>query len=91
MESNPELQRRVEVQLAREQSLHAGQLGVRVRDGVVTLTGAMRSDLERWQVGDAVRAVPGVQGPNDETMVYAVPPIADVDGDVVRSWFPAER
>jgi osmotically-inducible protein OsmY len=88
MRSDPELQRDVEDQLARDPTLHAEQMGVRVLNGVVTLTGAMRSDVERWQAADAVRSMPGVLGLNDETMIFVAPASPDLDGDVARHWFP---
>jgi osmotically-inducible protein OsmY len=88
MTSDPELQRAVEDQLARDPALHAEQVGVRVLDGVVTLTGSMRSDIEQWQVVDAARAVPGVRGLNDETMVFVAPMDPEPSDDVARPWFP---
>jgi osmotically-inducible protein OsmY len=88
MNSDPELQRCIEAQLASEPTLHAEQVSVRVLDGVVTLTGSMGSTIEQWQVLDTVRAVPGVRGLNDETMVSAQPCAPELSGDIARPWFP---
>lgn len=60
---------------------------VGVTDGIVTLTGAVRSDATRWNTEDAIKRLEGVKGLQDKTMVT---PQQDPrpDGDIAKPWFP---
>lgn len=83
------MQRDIHNELARESSVNAEKIDVQVLNGVVTLTGSVGSDLERWNVEDAVRRMPGVRGLTNETLVGAVEaPASNPDADTARPWFP---
>ena len=91
MTSDSELQRDVRQALVREPGIDAEGIEVRVQDGVVTLTGNVRSEAESWSAADAVRRVPGVQSVVNETMIVRQTSVlpADTDADVARPWFPS--
>lgn len=48
MKTGTQLQQDVMAELKREPSVHASQIGVEVKDGVVTLAGEVSSYLEKW-------------------------------------------
>lgn len=89
MKSDSDLRRDIQVELLRQLAVGAQSIDVQVLDGVVTLTGHVTSDLDRWRLDDAIRAIPGVQGLVDETMVAPEAPRASPDADAARPWFPA--
>ncbi len=87
MKSDSELRQDVLDELARVPTVHADAIDVRVLAGVVTLTGEVRSDLERWNAEDAVRSMHGVEGVLNETLVAAAPG-RQLEADIARPWFP---
>lgn len=89
MKSDSDLRDDIQLELSRQFSTGAESIDVQVLDGVVTLTGRVTDDPTKWRLDDAVRAVAGVQGLIDETMVYADALRAGPDGDTARPWFPA--
>jgi osmotically-inducible protein OsmY len=89
MRSDSELQSDIQVEISRRFSAGAEGIVVRVLDGMVTLTGHLGSDLEGWQLDDAVRTMSGVQGLIDETLAYVDVGLAGPDSDIARPWFPA--
>ncbi len=91
MRSDSELQQDARLELVREPGVDAETIEVRVQDGVVTLTGNVRSEAESWSAADAVRRVPGVQNVVNETMITRETSVlpADTDADVARPWFPS--
>jgi osmotically-inducible protein OsmY len=88
MKSDSELLQDVLNELARVSTVHAGDIDVRVSAGVVTLTGEVRSDLEKWNAEDAVRCMRGVKGLLNDTLVIAEEPDPQLEADVARPWFP---
>lgn len=48
MKTDTQLQKDVMAELKWEPSVHASQIGVEVKDGVVTLAGEVSSYLEKW-------------------------------------------
>ena len=69
MKSASELQRTVLDELKWEPSLNAGEIGVSVTDGVVTLTGHVDSYAERRTAEKATKRVAGVRGVANELVV----------------------
>ena len=60
MKSNETLQQDVEDAIKWEPSLHAAEIGVIVKDGVVTLTGTVDSYSKKLEAEHAVKSVAGV-------------------------------
>lgn len=61
MISNEELQKSVQDAIKWEPLLHAAEIGVTVKDGVVTLTGAVDSYTKKLQAEDAAKNITGVK------------------------------
>lgn len=69
MKTDLELKRDVEAELAWEPSIDAAKIGVAVTDGVVTLTGEVKSFAEKYKAERAVERVAGVRGVVNEIKV----------------------
>jgi len=61
MKTDSQLQQDVMAELKWEPSVHAEQIGVEAKDGVVTLTGHVSSYLEKYHAEDAAQRVEGVK------------------------------
>ena len=61
MKTDSQLQQDVMAELKWEPSVHAEQIGVAAKDGVVTLTGHVSSYLEKYHAEDAAQRVEGVK------------------------------
>jgi osmotically-inducible protein OsmY len=61
MKTNEELQKNVQEAIKWEPLLHAAEIGVTVKDGVVTLTGAVDSFSKKSEAEDAAKNVTGVK------------------------------
>ncbi|MCV2348536.1 BON domain-containing protein [Paucibacter sp. Y2R2-4] len=61
MKTDQELQQDVMAELKWEPAVHAAQIGVEVKDGVVTLAGEVSSYAEKWQAERAAQRVNGVK------------------------------
>ncbi|KFJ09125.1 BON domain protein [Delftia acidovorans] len=61
MKTDTQLQQDVMAELKWEPSVHASQIGVEVKDGVVTLAGEVSSYLEKWGAERVVQRVIGVR------------------------------
>ncbi len=61
-----ELKKNVESELNWEPSVHAAEIGVAVKDGVVTLTGRVQSYWEKLAAERAAERVSGVRAVVDE-------------------------
>ena len=57
MKTDAELQRQVMNQLKWEPTIHAAEIGVAVKDGVVTLSGNVDSYAKKWAVDRAAKRV----------------------------------
>jgi osmotically-inducible protein OsmY len=61
MKTDSQLQQDVMAELKWEPAVHAAQIGVEVKDGVVTLAGEVSSYCEKWNAQRAAQRVNGVQ------------------------------
>jgi len=61
MKTDSQLQQDIRAELTWEPSVNATQIGVAVKDGVVTLTGQVDSFGEKWHAERAVQGVDGVK------------------------------
>jgi osmotically-inducible protein OsmY len=61
MKSDTQLQQDVMAELTWEPSVHAAQIGVEAKDGVVTLAGQVSSYHEKWNAESAAQRVAGVK------------------------------
>jgi osmotically-inducible protein OsmY len=89
MKDDSELRRDVEEELEAEPSVDARQIGVAVKDGIVTLTGTVRSFAEKWNAERAVERVEGVRGIANDIEVR---PLGErTDADIARAAIDALR
>jgi osmotically-inducible protein OsmY len=79
MKTDSELRRDVERELEMEPSIDERRIGVAVLDGIVTLTGEVRSYAEKWQAERTVERVTGVRGVANELVVKPATERSDVD------------
>jgi len=61
MKTDSQLQQDVMAELKWEPAVHAAQIGVEVKDGVVTLAGEVSSYVEKWHAQQAAQRVHGVK------------------------------
>lgn len=98
MKIDSELRRDVERELEMEPSIDERRIGVAVLDGIVTLTGEVRSYAEKWQAERTVERVSGVRGVVNDLVVKPATERSDIDiaraaADVLK-WnvlVPADR
>lgn len=88
MLTDPEIQQAVRQYLAERPDVQDGEVDVQVSKGVVTLRGKMSSELEKWQIEDAIRGMPGVDSLVNQTMFAAHSPSDAGNSDIARAWFP---
>jgi osmotically-inducible protein OsmY len=95
-----ELQRDVMTQLKWEPTIHAAEIGVAVKDGVVTLSGDVDSLSKKWAIVRAVRRVSGVKVVSEEIKVSPPDSYRRADEDMAQSatkvlswnyWVPRDR
>jgi len=80
-----ELQRDIMNELKWEPTIHAAEIGVGVKDGVVTLNGDVDSYSKKWAIDRAVRRVLGVKAVAGEIKVSLPVSYKRTDEDVARS------
>lgn len=85
MKSDIELKRRVEEELRWEPRVNAAEIGVAVKDGVVTLTGYVDSWAEKWGAEHAVKRVAGVVAVAEEIEVRLPLDRQRTDADIARA------
>lgn len=98
MKTDSELRRDIERELEMEPSIDERRIGVAVLDGIVTLTGEVRSYAEKWQAERTVERVAGVRGVVNDLVVKPATERSDIDiaraaADVLK-WnvlVPADR
>ena len=100
MKTDSELQRDVMTELKWEPTIHAAEIGVAVKDGVVTLSGDVDSYSKKWAAERAVKRVSGVKGLAEEIKVRLPDPYKRTDEDIAQSatnvlnwnvWVPRDR
>jgi osmotically-inducible protein OsmY len=79
------MQQDVLAELAWEPSVNAAEVGVEVKDGIVTLAGHVRSFVEKWEAERAAQRVSGVRGLAVEMDVNLPGSSRRNDVDIVRS------
>jgi len=85
MKTDTQLQQDVMQELKWEPSVHAAQIGVEVKDGVVTLAGEVSSYVEKWNAERAAQRVSGVKAMAVE-MTVKLSELGDrTDADMARS------
>ena len=100
MKTDTELQRDVMTELKWEPTIHAAEIGVSVKDGVVTLTGDVDSYGKKWAIVRAVRRVSGVKVVAEDIKVSPPDSYKRADEDMAQSatnvlnwnfWVPPDR
>ena len=69
MKTDADIRRDVEEELEWDPRFDARDIGVAVKDGIVTLSGQVRSFAERWGAEDATQSVSGVRAVANEVEV----------------------
>jgi osmotically-inducible protein OsmY len=77
--TDEEIQKDVLSELKWDARLQPNEIGVIVKDGVVTLTGWVDSYLKKWSAEDAVHRVPGVKGVANDIQVKLSTERTDAD------------
>jgi osmotically-inducible protein OsmY len=85
MKTDAQLKQDVVAELAWEPSVNASQIGVEVKDGVVTLAGHVDSYTEKWHAERAAQRVSGVKALAVEMDVKLPGLSRRTDADIARS------
>ncbi|OBV41246.1 BON domain-containing protein [Janthinobacterium psychrotolerans] len=85
MKTDTQLQLDVLEELTWDPSVDAAQIGVEVRDGVVTLAGTVGSFAEKWEAERAVQRVSGVRALAVELSVRLPGASVRSDADIART------
>jgi osmotically-inducible protein OsmY len=100
MKTDAELQRDVMNELKWEPTIHAAEIGVAVKDGVVTLSGSVDSYGKKWAADRAAKRVFGVKAVTEEIKVTLAGSYKRADKDIAQSatkvldwnlWVPSDR
>lgn len=100
MKTDAQLQRDVMNELQWEPTIHAAEIGVAVKDGVVTLSGHVDSHAKKWAAERAVKRVSGVKAVAEEIKVTLPGTYRRADEDIARAasnildwdfWVPHDR
>ena len=83
--TNLELKRNVETELSWEPSVDAAEIGVGVKDGVVTLNGQVKSYSEKWSAERAVSRIAGVRAIVNELEVHLPSSSERTDEDIAKA------
>jgi len=98
--SNKQVQEDVIEELQYEPSIDASKIGVTATDGIVTLTGTVKTFAEKYTAVHAAERVSGVKGVADETKVELPAMHVRNDEDIARAavnalhwdvWVPAKE
>ena len=85
MKTDSELQRDIMTQLKWEPTIRAAEIGVGVKDGVVTLSGYVDSYSKWWAIERAVRRVSGVKEVAEDIKVSLPDSYKRTDEDIAQS------
>jgi osmotically-inducible protein OsmY len=100
MKTDAELQQHVMDELKWEPTIRAAEIGVAVKDGVVTLSGTVDSYGKKWAADRAARRVLGVKAVTEEIKVTLASSYKRADKDIAQSatkvlewnlWIPSNR
>jgi osmotically-inducible protein OsmY len=100
MKSDAELQKHVMDELKWEPTIQAAEIGVAVKDGVVTLSGNVDSYGKKWAADRAAKRVLGVKAVAEEIKVTLAGSYKRADKDIAQSatkvldwnlWIPSNR
>ncbi len=100
MKTDTELQRDVMTELKWEPTIHAAEIGVAVKDGVVTLSGSVDSYAKKWAADRAAKRVFGVKAVTEEIKVTLTGSYKRADKDIAQAatkvldwnyWIPSNR
>jgi osmotically-inducible protein OsmY len=100
MKTDAQLQQDVMDELTWEPTIHAAEIGVAVKDGVVTLSGNVDSYAKKGAAEDAVKRVAGVKAVAEEIKVTLGGTYRRSDQDIARAashvlewnlWVPHDR
>jgi osmotically-inducible protein OsmY len=100
MKTDAELQKDLMDELKWEPTVAAAEIGVSVKDGVVTLSGVVDSYAKKWGADRAARRVFGVRWVTEEIQVRLPEPSRLTDEDIARRaasalewnvWVPHDR
>jgi osmotically-inducible protein OsmY len=85
MKTDAELQQHVMDELKWEPTIHAAEIGVAVKDGVVTLSGRVDSYGKKWAADRAAKRVYGVKAVVEEIKVTLAGSYKRADKDIAKS------
>ena len=85
MKTNRELQRDVLDELEYGPTVDAGEIGVSAQDGIVALSGNVKSFAEKWSAVRATERVEGVRAVVDETRIQLSSLYQRTDEDIARA------
>lgn len=85
MKTDSQLQKDVMAELDWEPSVHAAQIGVEVKDGVVTLAGDVATYTEKWNAELATQRVAGVKALAVDLKVKLIESGVRTDSDIGKS------
>jgi osmotically-inducible protein OsmY len=85
MKTDAELQQHVMDELKWEPTIHAAEIGVAVKDGVVTLSGNVDSYGKKWAADRAAKRVYGVKAVVEEIKVTLAGSYKRADKDIAKS------
>ena len=85
MKTDAELQRDVMDELKWEPTIHATEIGVAVKDGVVTLSGKVDSHVKKWAADHTAKRVSGVKAVALEIKVILADSYKRADKDIAQS------
>ena len=100
MKTDAELQKHVMDELKWEPTIQAAQIGVAVKDGVVTLSGNVDSYGKKWAADRAAKRVFGVKAVMEDIKVTLAGSYKRADKDIAKSatdvldwnlWIPRDR
>jgi osmotically-inducible protein OsmY len=100
MNTDTQLQQDVMNELKWESTLHAAEIGVAVKDGVVTLSGSVDSYAKKWAADRAAKRVSGVKAVTEDIKVTPAGSYKRADKDIARTvsnilewnlWVPHDR
>jgi osmotically-inducible protein OsmY len=85
MKTDAKLQKDVMDELKWEPAIHAAEIGVAVKDGVVTLSGSVDSYAKKWAAHWAAKRVLGVKSVTEEIKVTPSPSYKRADKDIAET------